>query len=87
NFTSTKLPPCASLAYRFDNLTTAIKPFTNTSFKWDFGDGNQQLAGTAPVTHTYSAAGTYDVKLVLIDSNYCNQPDSVTQQLRIAPNV
>ncbi|WP_216073981.1 hypothetical protein, partial [Acinetobacter baumannii] len=25
--------------------------------------------------------------MVLIDSNYCNQPDSVTQQLRIAPNV
>ncbi|MBX9781613.1 MAG: PKD domain-containing protein [Chitinophagaceae bacterium] len=87
NFSSTKLPPCASLAYRFDNLTTAIKPFTNTSFRWDFGDGTKQLAGIAPVTHTYAAAGTYDVKLILIDSNYCNEPDSVIQQLRIAPNV
>ena len=87
NFTSTKLPPCASLAYRFDNLTTAIKPFTNTSFRWDFGDGTRQLAGTTPVTHTYAAAGTYDVKLILVDTNYCNEPDSITQQLRIAPNV
>jgi gliding motility-associated-like protein len=87
NFSSTKLPPCASLTYRFDNLSTAIKPFSNASFRWDFGDGTRQVAGIVPVTHTYAAAGTYDVKLILIDSNYCNEPDSITQQLRIAPNV
>lgn len=87
NFTSTKLPPCTSLSYQFDNLSTAVRPFANTSFRWDFGDGTRQIAGMAPVTHTYASAGTYDVKLVLIDSNYCNEPDSITQQLRIAPNV
>lgn len=87
NFTILKLPPCASLTYQYTNTSTAIKPFTSTSFRWDFGDGNSQLAGSGPVTHTYAAGGTYNVKLVLIDSNYCNEPDSLVKQVRISPTV
>ncbi len=86
-FTSAKLPPCASLAYQFTNNSVAIKPFTNTSFRWNFGDGTTQLAGTGPVTHTYAAAGTYNISLTLIDTNYCNEPDSIVKQIRIATNV
>ncbi len=87
SFTANKLPPCASLAYEFDNTSQAVKPFQNNSFRWDFGDGTTQLAGGGKVTHTYSAIGTYNVKLVLIDSNYCNEPDSLTRQIRISANV
>jgi len=87
NMTAVKLPPCTSLAYEFTNNSTAIKPFTNTSFRWDFGDGTTQLAGLGKVTHTYSAAGTYNVRLVLVDTSYCNGPDSITQVIRIATNV
>ncbi len=87
SFFSAKLPPCTSLAYQFTNTSTAIKPFTGSSFRWDFGDGNSQLAGTGSVTHSYASAGTYDVKLVLIDTNYCNEPDSIIKQIRIATNV
>jgi len=88
-FTSTKLPPCESLAFQFNNTSVAPagKPFTNQSFRWDFGDGNTRIAGPGVVTHTYAAGGTYDVKLVLIDTSYCNHPDSLVQQVRIAPNV
>lgn len=88
-FTSTKLPPCESLAFQFNNtsIAPAGKPFTNQSFRWDFGDGNTRIAGPGIVTHTYAAGGTYDVKLVLLDTNYCNHPDSLVQQIRIAPNV
>ena len=86
-FTSTKLPPCASLSYQFNNTSTSIKPFAANSFRWDFGDGNSQLAGSASVMHAYAAGGTYDVKLVLIDTNYCNEPDSIIKQIRIAANV
>lgn len=88
-FTSTKVPPCESLAFQFNNTSVAPagKPFTNQSFRWDFGDGNTRVAGPGIVTHTYAAGGTYDVKLVLIDTNYCNHPDSLVQQIRIAPNV
>lgn len=87
NMTAVKLPPCTSLAYEFTNNSTAIKPFTNTSFRWDFGDGTTQLAGLGKVTHTYTTAGTYNVRLVLLDTSYCNGPDSITQVIRIATNV
>ncbi|MBW0179357.1 MAG: PKD domain-containing protein [Sediminibacterium sp.] len=89
SFTSTKIPPCESLVFEFNNTSVAPagKPFTNQSFRWDFGDGNTRIAGPGLVTHSYAAGGTYDVKLVLIDTNYCNHADSIVQQIRIAPNV
>ncbi len=89
SFTATKIPPCQSLVFEFNNTSVAPagKPFTNQSFRWDFGDGNSRIAGTGIVTHSYAAGGTYDVKLVLIDTNYCNHADSIVQQIRIAPNV
>ena len=86
-FTATKLPPCISLTYQFTNNSVAIKPFSATSFRWDFGDGTTQLAGTGSVNHTYAAAGTYNVRLTLIDTNYCNEPDSVVKSIRLSSNI
>ena len=86
-FTAVKLPPCASLTYQFTNNSAAIKPFTATSFRWNFGDGTSQLAGTGPVTHTYTGTGTYNVSLTLIDTNYCNEPDSLVKSIRLASNI
>ena len=88
-FTALKLPPCQSLAYQFNNLSVppAGKPFGNSSFLWDFGDGSTQAAGTAPVNHAYGASGTYKVKLLLVDTNYCNFPDSSVQTIHIAQLV
>lgn len=92
DFNATKISSCAETVfrYRFDNLSSApaAQPFTNTSFEWDFGDGSPRLrAGLNSVNHTYNSAGTYNVRLVLADSNYCNFPDQDTLQLRIAANV
>ena len=87
SFTTVKLPPCASLSYQFSNTSTAIKPFSNSSFHWDFGDGSLQLTGLGSVIHNYIAAGTYNVRLVLDDTSYCNAPDSIEKQLRISPSV
>ena len=88
-FNPVKLPPCESLSYRFDNLSTAppAKPFGATSFTWDFGDGTRVVSGSGAVTHSYAAAGTYRVKLILNDTGYCNSPDSLTTEIRIAPLV
>lgn len=86
-----KLPPCEGLSYRLFNLSVPPaapgRPFTITSFKWDFGDGNSQIAGVNPVDHTYPAKGTYNVKLILIDTNYCNYPDTFNFTLRISDDV
>ena len=90
DFDIQKLLPCEMLSYRFDNLSTAppAKPYTGTSFIWDFGDGSRlPPTGTGAQNHSYLAPGTYNVTLILNDTNYCNSPDSLTKQLRVAPLV
>ncbi|MDE3235900.1 MAG: PKD domain-containing protein [Bacteroidota bacterium] len=84
-----KIGDCTSLTFQFNNnsVPPAGKPFSSQSFKLDFGDGNFAVTGTQPVQHTYAAPGTYNVRLVLMDTNYCNQADSVIKVLRIATNV
>jgi gliding motility-associated-like protein len=88
-FTSAKLPPCESLAYSFNNTSQAPagRPFGSNSFIWNFGDGSRITAGAGPVTHTYTAPGTYRVWLVLNDTLYCNHPDSIEAEIRITPNT
>ncbi|MEJ7735851.1 MAG: PKD domain-containing protein [Chitinophagaceae bacterium] len=89
DFNAVKLPPCESLSYRFDNISgaPATKPFGGLSFIWDFGDGTRVVSGPGSVNHTFRAAGTYKVRLVLNDTNYCNAPDSLERELRISPLV
>lgn len=89
DFNPVKLPPCESLSYRFDNLSVAPagKPFRSTSLTWSFGDGTRVTTGAGPVNHSFAAAGTYKVRLILTDTNYCNAPDSIERELRIAPLV
>lgn len=89
-FTTTKLNPCDSFKYRFDNISfqPPSKPFQLTSFTWDFGDGSPRFTTDGrPVFHQYTAPGTYNVKLIVNDTNYCNAPDSITVPLRVAPFV
>ncbi len=90
NFVSAKLQPCESLSYQFTNTSTlspTAKPFGNQAFIWDFGDGTRVVSGPAPIVHSYVAPGTYKVKLILPDTGYCNSPDSITHDLRVAPLV
>lgn len=85
-----KQMPCASLNYLFNNLSTAPagKPFTDTSFVWDFGDGSPPLVtGSGSPLHSYAAPGTYIVTLTLRDTSYCNGPETITDTLRVAVNV
>jgi gliding motility-associated-like protein len=89
-FNTVKLNPCDSFKYRFDNISTApaAKPYGPASFTWDFGDGSPKVTtGTGSVFHNYTAAGSYNVKLILNDSVYCNYPDTVIRHLRIASLV
>ena len=87
SFNEFKLPPCTSLAFQFSNTSTALKPFQSNSFRWDLGDGTTFSSGLTNFTHTYAAPGTYQVKMVLVDTNFCNEPDSIVRQIRLAPNV
>lgn len=90
DFAPVKLPPCASFNYQFNNLSTAPAslPFGAQSFVWDFGDGSPRVTtGAGPVLHTFTGPGTYNVKLILKDTGYCNAPDSLTIPLSVADNV
>jgi gliding motility-associated-like protein len=90
DFDVIKLNPCDSFKYRFDNTSTAppVRPFSNQSFTWDFGDNSQRIvAGTNSVFHNYTSPGTYNVQLILNDTGYCNSPDSLTVQVRVSALV
>lgn len=86
-------PGCPKFTYQFiNNSTTDIsRPFQDTSFAWDFGDGSPRVpAKIGPanaVNHTYPALGTYLPKLILKDTAYCNNPDDSTFTISIADNV
>ena len=90
NFVANKLQPCESLSYQFTNTSTysgTAQPFGAQSFIWDFGDGTRVVSGSGAITHNFSAAGSYNVRLILPDTNYCNAPDSLPLLLRVSPLV
>lgn len=90
-FTYFKIPPCTDLTYQFTNTSTVVagaKPFTDSSFIWNFGSGGAPVqAGLGTQTHAYPAAGEYTVELILVDTNYCNAPDTASITLHVAANV
>lgn len=89
-FTASKLPPCENLAYQFVNNSVPPpgKPFTNNSFVWDFGDNSPLVtSGTQTQTHTYANSGSYTIKMLLRDTNYCNAPDTIIQVISLSTNV
>ncbi|MEP6711844.1 MAG: PKD domain-containing protein, partial [Ferruginibacter sp.] len=89
-FTAIKGTPCTSLSYIFSNTSVpTIGAFGPKSFVWDYGDGSAlDTAGlTPPRAHTYPSPGTYNVRLYLIDTAFCNSPDSLLLTLRVNPLV
>lgn len=60
---------CDSLVLFAENTTS------DGRYYWDFGDGT--ISTDRQVEHVYRQSGTYDVKLVVNDSLFCNLPDSI----------
>jgi len=71
DFVANSATVCVGAPATFTNLSGG----TGISVLWSFGDGNTSTAYTP--SHTYTAAGTYTVKLVVTDANGCK--DSVTK--------
>lgn len=90
NFIAQKLLPCESLTMQYTNTSTPTTGnFGPTSFIWDYGDGSPRevAALTPPRVHSYAAAGVYKVKLFVVDTTFCNSPDSIEKTIRISPLV
>jgi len=69
-------------------LTTSFDGSTSTgvagnSYVWDFGDG-QTGTGVRP-NHTYTAYGSYTVKLTITDANGCKNTMTKEEEVRISP--
>ena len=90
DFVSQKLHPCTNLSYNFVNTTVAASgSFHPNTFTWDFGDNTPLVTqGFSPaVNHTYASEGTYQVKLTINDSTFCNSPDDTVKTVRLSPQV
>ena len=70
-FNSTDTLNCPNKTVSFTNLSIGGV----LSYLWNFGDGNTSTL--ANPTHTYSAEGTYSVKLTVFNSTGCS--DSITK--------
>lgn len=70
------IPDTNFLTFTFFPIDTSY-----TSYQWDFGDGNTAAGQNA--THSYTAAGTYTVCLIVSDGLGCQ--DTVCQQVSTTP--
>ncbi|HRH71314.1 MAG TPA: gliding motility-associated C-terminal domain-containing protein [Flavobacteriales bacterium] len=71
---------CAERTFTFANLSGGGP---GNSYFWDFGD---DLTSTlSSPTHTYSAPGTYTVRLTASNPNACNGSDEVVHDVVVAP--
>jgi len=79
NFVKTTTSGCAPLSVSFTNQSSPGSHYT-----WHFG-GNDTTSIIPNPVRTFTAAGTYTVKLVVRDNNKCNITDSVTQVITVYP--
>lgn len=85
-----KIGDCRLNQYEFDNRYSTFppaKPFKNNSFVINFGDGVQQSMGYGTIQHQYAASGIYNGWMALVDTNYCNTPDTLFFSLEVIVNV
>lgn len=87
-FEAKRQEPCEALLYQFTNESTPAASFNDSSFIMDFGDGTAPFyTGIKNFLHNYKTAGIYNATLTLVDTNFCNAPQTITYTLRVAKNV
>jgi gliding motility-associated-like protein len=81
---SFKLPDsvCVGEEVVFENTSTG-----GVTFRWEFGDGATSSSNSQFVSHTYSAAGRFSVRLIAIDSNTCNITDTSDIQFLVVSDT
>lgn len=71
NFTVSPPSGCAPLTVTFTDISTDVPGLFMSSFTWSFGDGTGATVTTPTTTHTYTAAGTYNVTEYVTDNIGC----------------
>jgi gliding motility-associated-like protein len=73
---------CAPLTVNFTNLSSP-----GLTYQWDFGAGPTATSTAVNPAYTYTAPGTYTVKVVAIETQYCNSKDSTTRVITVYPKI
>lgn len=83
SFTATKTNLCKlpDTVQFFASVSKGKAPYT---YEWNFGDGPATFSGASPL-HIYSAAGSYTVRLVVIDANGCRDTISRVAYIKAVP--
>jgi len=84
NFSASTLSGCFPLPVQFTNASTAGSG-TISSYLWDFGDGNSSALPNP--THIYTASGTFNVSLQIVNSNGCSKTLTRTNYINISNGV
>ena len=84
NFAATPLTGCYPLPVQFTD-NSAPGSGTITGWLWDFGDGNSSAAQNP--SHTYTAAGNYNVSVMITNSNGCSKTLTKTNYISISNGV
>jgi gliding motility-associated-like protein len=70
---------CVPLTVDFTDTLAAGK-----QYRWNFGDGSPEVETTEPsISHTFVQVGTYQVRLISIDSSKCNIADSAYTNIKV----
>ncbi|WP_306452327.1 PKD domain-containing protein [Foetidibacter luteolus] len=69
---------CINGSIEFTDKTKTDGTHPITQWIWSYGDGQQQTIATSPVSHQYTTADSFDVKLTVKDAFGC--VDSVTKR-------
>ncbi len=78
NMSVSIIDSCDPYTVQFGNASSVISPWTQ--FNWDFGDATG-FNGITPPIHSYPAIGTYQVRLIAIDTSTCNKRDTFTRSV------
>ena len=70
---------CAEFTTTFNGMSDI-----GTNYSWNFGDGSPDQSGE-PVTHTYPAAGTFDVTLTVTTALGCTSSITSTSYIDVYP--
>jgi PKD repeat protein len=85
DFTVSSPNPAPNSPVTFDASASSDPESSIVDYMWDFGNGPVDAGTSAITTHSFSAAGTYRVKLTIKDQ--LGFTDAITQQVVIAPPV
>ena len=84
NMTSSQAVGCRNLTVSFQDQSS-ISGSTITEWTWDFGDGS--ISNLQNPTHTYTASGSYSVKLTVKTAQGCTKTRVYDNYVIIHPRV